>query len=345
MSNDMPATTMHNDAFQALRFVVGILESIVWLFSVTLEVFLRTSFGERYFQSLGALTVLFMLMFLGSAISCAYALSDTLAVLSSPADLAAAAASQSTLLSGGAGGLGPTIQATPPTPVPPSRLYTIFPYLFAGVAVFHRIAAWLRARRGVRIHSYYSGTPHGFWWWLRLPVSEGIVKRYGEPALCCGIGFALENIDPGLGLYVLWATIALFIKGQLEYMRAKSRVLDAQDAQLESEYLGEVLANDGPMRASGGDFVVTSPGQPLSRWWNAPLQVTRRMAVDPLTGLASKLRRGLRRNGKPADAEPPGNGPIAFDCRCGQRIKVARRFAGRRARCLGCREIHVIPAA
>ena len=134
--------------------------------------------------------------------------------------------------------------------------------LFPGYLFAYAIAAvgqWLtsRSRHAEQIHSHSSGEPWPLW--RELPFAATTIQQYFEPALCCLIACVVLLLDSALAHWLFFASIALFIKGQLRRSGLRTRRLDAFDNRSETERLVQ------PTRATGETFVEARPAPPLNR--------------------------------------------------------------------------------
>lgn len=125
----------------------------------------------------------------------------------------------------------------------PSPFFKLLGGLFPVLAAVHLIAAALRARRGIHIHSRYTGEPHFFWWYLRrwVPIDEIVVKRWLEPGLLLILAFIMHYVDPVFAPFLAGCGVSLAIRVSLEYRRWRERLLDMLDAQLEAELMNESI--------------------------------------------------------------------------------------------------------
>lgn len=95
------------------------------------------------------------------------------------------------------------------------------------MATYHAIEIALRKRRGIIIHSYYTGYPRILPYVLPLiPESvktelkkwgitlEVFVKMYVEPLICGVVGILAMKIEPLLGMLIILAGIGMYVWGQ-----------------------------------------------------------------------------------------------------------------------------------
>ena len=118
-------------------------------------------------------------------------------------------------------------------PIPPFCLTVAF-IIFA---IFHLCAIDSRNKRGERCYSFYAGKPAGFW--RKLPflsnISDSNIFRFLEPLLVLGLGILLLPISIPLCFVFIISSCSMYVYAQLNYWRFQHRILDAIDAEIESE--------------------------------------------------------------------------------------------------------------
>lgn len=185
--------------------IMIITELLGWL-TLSLEVLVRRSFGERYLGVLRiVLSLLTMQMFVWIS-PLVYGLSDP-------------------------------EQRVVINPVP----FLIFTWVMVLMALWHRWRIRRRNRKGVPWYTFSFGMSHietvG-----RLPVLRGIpllrdddrLYLWTEPLVFLLIGIVLVwvPVDILIGIYLIVASLALFIKNHIKYQQQRSVLLDEMDAQL-----------------------------------------------------------------------------------------------------------------
>lgn len=153
--------------------------------------------------------------------------------------------------------------------------YNTFAYLVGwvvfGLFIFHRWQIRKRKKSGTPWHSMSFGVSHldGLVRWVareNIPMLSPMVRnwddytlyRWVEPGLCLMVSWFFWYFDPGLSVYLLISTAALFLKNQIDYNQQYNQYLDQIDAQIEAEYMQ--MAIDGlPKTQTGGFSIVTAP--------------------------------------------------------------------------------------
>lgn len=124
------------------------------------------------------------------------------------------------------------------------------PLQMFGVAVMvlcfvHRAAGERRAKRGERGHTRYNGEP---WLAVLLPkLDEMTIKRTVEPLLLIGGGLLVHVANELLGLWLIFAGVAIAMTVRTEEYAERQRLMDLGDAMIEQRYRAERL------RAMRGD--------------------------------------------------------------------------------------------
>ncbi|MBZ0296719.1 MAG: hypothetical protein K8L99_29425 [Anaerolineae bacterium] len=156
--------------------------------------------------------------------------------------------------------------------------YTQFTELFllayVMLAVAHQMQMWRRARAKIPWHSRAFGISHLQKLTLRLEawligkpvpflngrkvppfnISDWVLYRFIEPVTFVLLGLALRQYEPLVGLYLLVASAALFVKNNHLYNMERDRILDIIDAQIEQTYLQDAL--DGKPKEKTAGFTV-----------------------------------------------------------------------------------------
>ncbi len=203
-------------AMQAVTTISNILLIVFGWLSVSVEVFIRYDFGERYLSVMRLFLAGFMMV--------------TLFVLSS--------AFSATVTFGRTSG--------------PVNLFYIFFIAYIVLAIIHRLKIWLRYQRRIPWHSFSFGTSRLSA--LNLPVighDDWTLYRWYEPILCLVLGWILLRIDRNLGNWIIVSSIALFMKNQMVYFHQRSRILDLIDAQIEGTYYNAAAFGESKSNAAG----------------------------------------------------------------------------------------------
>jgi hypothetical protein len=282
MSLITPKGTMEmvNVLLNLTMFVLG------W-FSITVEVFLRFAFGERYL-SLLRLCLAYMTFQVFQTLY--FLLGWLFGFAGNPMNWLFNSPDLSTLFAGGVHSL----------------LYHLFVYGFFGLSALHLITIAKRENAGQEWHtasfgvSWLTYLPWDAWdalvdtvfllvgrvwnallqrvsvplvrnsleWFTRhvpvtlikstLQVDDWKLYRFLEPLLCYLMAKALQPTDGLLGTWLLIASIALFIKNNMMYFDMRGRMLDHMDSHIESVYLQAALKREDK-RLTGGFTVVPVP--------------------------------------------------------------------------------------
>lgn len=193
-----------------------------WM-SVTIEVFIRRDFGERY---LNLLRVISALMLMRTFMGLRWLRALFLDIIPEA--------------------LRPELA--------PAFVFNWFQVAFVAMALLHILFILIRNRQSVLWHSQSFGISFLSF----LPVNDWVLYRYIEPALCFGVGTWLHRYDPLLGGWIQGSSVALFVSNNLVYNSARSRILDIMDSQIEGTYFQKMAAGEklGSKRETAGFSVV-----------------------------------------------------------------------------------------
>jgi hypothetical protein len=217
-------TSQRPTGFSDPRAVYAFVEFLAAQFAKTIEVYFRKDFGQRYF-GLGNV--------FGSALTFGLYLFITLFSF-----------------------IGGSLRQTPTSKDDDSWILGLFFLGFVALGFLHQFTAWLRQRRGQRWHSRYAGTSHLAFLW---PGNPYIVQRFIEPAISLIIGLLILNyVNRPLGAWLIFASFCLAATEQINATRARNRILDAIDAQIEAKHLGEAIAGNKDVEDTEG-FVLPVP--------------------------------------------------------------------------------------
>lgn len=227
-----------NNPFAFIDTTYGVVMLVAKTISMTMDVFLRSNFGVRYFGFAGVFTsiaigflMIFMLSIIDSLGGTAAEITET---IKDPLNTGAAV---DTMLGRPVGEL--TLPDAPQVP--------LYPRFVLGVVILtaaHQLIAWRRHQRGEYWHSRYSGTPHFFWFLIPTPfgpLPEHIVKRGLEPLLVWGIATLVKPLDPALSFYLSFAAVALLVRANFEHYFSKKRLLDVLDEQLDAQMFNAAI--------------------------------------------------------------------------------------------------------
>ena len=212
------------------RTAYALAEFVCGQFAKTIVVFLRCDFGERYFNVSDLLGSTFTFAIYGAVI----------------------------LLLFTTGRGGDAIHQYGGSREQNAAVLIVFLLCFLAMSVFHRVISFVQNLSGRRWHSRYAGTSY-LRFLTALPlVTTYTVQRFVEPALALTAAFAFGLLSPVLGLWLCFAGLSLAATEHLQHRRARNRVLDAIDAQIEAEQIGNAIAGNKSARATEG-FVLPVP--------------------------------------------------------------------------------------
>lgn len=282
---------------EMLNVVTNLLLVVLSWFSITVEVFLRFSFGERYLSVLRLL--LAYLTF--QVVEGLYFLIVGLFGLGNPMSWFFSPPSFGALFGGNIH----------------SFLYQCFLYGFFSLSAAHLITIAKRENDGQAWHtasfgiSWLSYLPWELWeglldivflvvgrvWheclrlipvplvretlaWLGSQVPTVLIRstlqaddwkfyRVLEPLLCYMLAQTLKPTDAFLSTWLLIASIALFLKNNLIYFEQRGRMLDLMDSHIESTYLQGALKREDKRKTAG--FAVVP----------VPIQFAENAEIDP----------------------------------------------------------------
>jgi len=199
--------------------LISLMMVLLGWYAVTVEVFFRYKFGERYFNlvKIGIATLI-----MGGVIQVGQYLSGFAANYVSI-----------------------------PTVLFSFALLTGLWWLYLGFTIWHYIAIWLRNQRGETWHSQSYGLSHLY----RIPFfqqfDDWLIYRIIEPAICLALAFVMWFINRPLGVWLGIAGIALFARNNLAYMQQRDTMLDLLDERIHSRYLADALSGTSKAQTAG----------------------------------------------------------------------------------------------
>lgn len=225
--------------------------------SVTVEVFLRHGFGERYL----------------SPLRCIVALMTIRIYLWFPS-----------LIQYFRGYLNPF---APDQPFLATQGSTLFINMFILLCIVHLIRIWVRNNvEGKPWHSYSFGISNLaplISFIERIPgVRQGggdwLLYRAVEPALVLLFAWMFRNFSPTMGWWFVFAGIALLLRNNLAYTTERGRYLDILDARIESHYFNQLQeigsGNYQSKRETAGYSVVPVPQRILNELRATDIEAT-----------------------------------------------------------------------
>ncbi len=216
-------------------WVIGIID----LVSLTLEPFLRKDFGERYFTILKfVLSGLLFLVYFGAGISVSF---------------------QQSTYNSYRQNLAPINHF-----ILTAWLYIFLIPVYFWLGIAELKSNFHRNKNGQRWHTYNSGTSRFSSFQVATDrrgvtnflgqnlITPFVSQLYVEPLLVLIISlffFFLTNWFQVITLlflpcWLLFASIFMFIKGQIMYNRLKNQVLNARDSQIEGDFMEKVISGE-----------------------------------------------------------------------------------------------------
>lgn len=289
---------------EMVNMAINLIMIVLGWFSITVEVFLRHSFGSRYLSVLRLVLAYFtfqMVEGLYFLIAGLFGLGNPMSWFLSPPNF-------SVLFGGNLH----------------SFLYHCFLYGFFGLSALHLVMIAIRENAGQEWHSssfgisWLSYLPWQAWerlldvvflvvgrlWqglvrlipvplvrdvlaWLGSQVPVALIRstlqpsdfqfyRFLEPLLCYALAQTLKPTDTFLSTWLLISSLALFIKNNMMYFEMRGRMLDLADSRIESAYLQGALNREDKRKTAG--FTVVP----------VPMQFTERVAIDSLATSESR---------------------------------------------------------
>jgi hypothetical protein len=202
------------------QFFAGLLRFIAAVHAMSLEVFIRSDFGCRY-ASIGNL--LFGI-----------------------------------LLTGFYSGLGGWIISA----LHHERISTLMGALYTlsiCMCVWHRVSIWMKRRKGVILHTRYSGTSHferllGF-----TGLSEQAVKQYVEPIGLLVLAYLASCIhESAVSTWLMIGSFSIFLSETLTAQMAENEMWDEWDAMIETRYRRQAMKGATPKSQQGYSIAKSS---------------------------------------------------------------------------------------
>lgn len=238
----MAQYVMPAPAFNILRNLETIIRIVMSWSTITLEVFIRREFGERYLSFgrmiLGWLTIRFFLSIAN--------LRNTFSWVPGVSSLA----SEVTINRG-------------------------FVTCYMLLCLVHLFRVWQRNRAGIPWHSHSFGVS-----WLEflttlpplrigginLTITDFILYRFIEPGLCFLVAWFLVPGPSFTRNWLIWSSLAMLVHNNMAYAMRRARFLDMLDSQIESGYYNSVreeALDHSSKYQTAGHAVMPMPSQPL----------------------------------------------------------------------------------
>jgi hypothetical protein len=250
---DYVASSLAPDAWNPLMAIGQIAMVLLSWLSVTLELFVRFNFGERYLS--------WLRLFLGLMIMELTTLVPRMIFAMIP------------FLGGPTGSFSP-----------------LFFRAAICLGIYHQWRIWRRNRQGIAWHSNSFGVSRLSF----LPVSDWMLYRFVEPGLCFIAGMLIKFIDPVTGIWVILASVALFVKNQMVFNAQRGRLLDVIDARIESAAMQGALEGR-PKQETAGFSVMSVPVAHFFDETAPDIEATVSATLNPAVGAPANI---------PGDAEP-----------------------------------------
>jgi hypothetical protein len=238
---------MHANVRPWYSFLYHFALLLLRMFTLSVEVFLRRQFGERYLTIsailLGAWTfqlIAWLWNFAPSSLIPVYSLAF------------------------GFGSFGPSGGREPQAIFDLIGFCVVIYYM---AAIWHLIAIFLRNREGLLWHSRSSGLSWPIWNWVnalgrKFHFQQDLVKMYMEPALCIAASGGMEKYTGQktfLSAWLFLAGVALLLKGQVEWSERRKMLLDQLDSTIEAKELAAVIAGQTQPPKESGSSVLAAP--------------------------------------------------------------------------------------
>lgn len=207
----------------ARRAVVALVKGMPDALCLSLEIFIRRRFGERYLTWRIIASTFFSVCVVFALIAVLYHIAKPDWSYDAPRSGAAEA---------------------------------LWMFAFWLHCLWHKFVIWDRNRRGEQWYSYAPGDAFPFW--RAMGISEIATFRFAEPmaavlvALAC---FAL-GIGGSVNAWLLGSGLSLFVKRQLQYYTERRAVLDMIDSRARSERLRSAMGRQSPHEQPDG-YTVT----------------------------------------------------------------------------------------
>ncbi|KAA3662554.1 MAG: hypothetical protein DWQ10_02140 [Calditrichaeota bacterium] len=214
------------------KFLVRLSKRLIWrfllalpeCFCISLEIFLRHHFGVRYLRWGNIIT-----SFCGVIV--AFVLFDFLYILAKP--------------------------DWPKYMIRSNVIEATLILLFCALSIWHKSVMLYQLHQHQHHYSQCPGETMILWRWIRLP--EVFLFRFFEPLLVFGIGLTLFNsqIDGLIAIWLIFSSIFLFIKRQIQFYAERTMILDLIDSRTRSERLRGALQQHN--RASEEEVFTVEP--------------------------------------------------------------------------------------
>ena len=230
----------------AFGFLTGMFMAGSTGLAITIEVFSRWRFGERYLTIGRIIGGYFALLFV---------------------NWIASLAGIASFLTGGFVStlLGNTGYA------PKFSFFDLIPPIYLALCIFHYVHLQVRRWRGIVVYSYSTGEVWWAAWLLKIPgvqhnpitrrlLNEWTIYQYVEPLGCIVMGWIMGNVirDQFLGSWLSGAGVGLFFRNGRVISAYRDQLLDEIDAKIMTEELAPARTGR-PKRETKGFSVPSLP--------------------------------------------------------------------------------------
>lgn len=218
---------------------------IMGWFAISVEVFLRHTFGERYLNILRVFLAAFAmgLVVFGAQVGGA---------------LGSLYGERPNALQAAGGFLGGVV------------LQFVY-WGFLGFSAYHLWQTYQRNKRGERWYSHSFGISRlSFLIGRRVTagpvdftINDWTLYRFVEPGLIWACSFIGGFLSGTLGFFLFLAAVTMFIKNNYLYSQARGRILDMMDAEIERDYLTQAMQGTDKRQTAG--FTLVRPPRAMDR--------------------------------------------------------------------------------
>jgi len=111
------------------------------------------------------------------------------------------------------------------------------------LSIYHLAVIWWKNRRHVIWHSMYSGEPNGSSLLAFTGLSEGTIKQWVEPFVIFFLAYLANHAHQhAVGLWLNIGAFSVFVHECLAAHAEKSQLLDQRDSMIEANYRTQVLS-------------------------------------------------------------------------------------------------------
>ncbi len=127
------------------------------------------------------------------------------------------------------------------------------------LCIWHRVSIYLKRRKGVILHTRYSGTPHLERLLRFTGISEEAVKQYVEPVFLIVLAiFASRIHESAVSTWLMIGGLSIFIHETLTAQMAENEMWDSWDAMIEARYRRQAMKGATPKAQQGYSIAKSS---------------------------------------------------------------------------------------